>query len=63
MLNVYKVPTKEHQVVYSGAVDEISVLETLLWKYLEYVALILRNYKKLKSRKINRSNISSILCT
>ena len=63
MLNVYKAPTKEHQVVYSGAVGEISVLQTLLWKYLEYVALILRNYKKLKSRKINRSNISSILCT
>ena len=63
MLNVYKAPTKEHQVVYSGAVDEISVLQTLLWKYLEYVALILCNYKKLKSRKINRSNISSILCT
>ena len=35
-------------------------METLLWKYLEYV-LILPNYKKLKSTKINTYTISSIL--
>ena len=48
MLNVYKIPSKEHQVPDRSAAYEISVLESLLWKYSEYVPLILHNYKKLK---------------
>ena len=39
--------TKEHQVVDRSAADEISVFKILFWKYLEYVTLILCNYKKL----------------
>ena len=41
--------------------NQISVSEILFWKYLEYVSLILRNYKKLKSTKIFRFTVSSIL--
>ena len=48
MLNVYKIPSKEHQVLDRSAAYEKSVLESLLWKYSEYVPLILHNYKKLK---------------
>ena len=37
MLIEYKIPAKEHQVDYSWAADAVSALETLFWKYLEYV--------------------------
>ena len=60
-LNVYQIPAKEHQVVDSWAPDEISVSELLFWKYSEYVPQILRNYKKLKRKKIVRFTISSFL--
>ena len=43
-LIVHKIPAKKHQVVDGWAADEISVLEILFWKYLEYVPLILRKY-------------------
>ena len=41
---------QKHQVVEESAVAEISVLETLAWKYLEYVPLILGNYKKFEDK-------------
>ena len=41
MLNVYKILAKDQQVVDSWAADEISVLEILFWKYLQYFPLIL----------------------
>ena len=43
------------------ATDEISVSKMLFSKYLEYVPLILRNYKKLKRKKIVKFKISFIL--
>ena len=52
MLNVYQITIEEHQVVDSWAADEISVLETLPCKYLEYISLILCNQQKLKSEKL-----------
>ena len=52
MLTVYKIFTKEHDVADNSTTDKISVLEFLLWKYLEYVSLILHNYKKRKRIKI-----------
>ena len=58
-LNVDKIPAKKHQVVDRWAADEISVLEILFSKYLEYVLLILRNYKKLKRTNFFRFTISS----
>ena len=61
MLNVYEIPAKEHQVVDSCAADEISVSEILFGKYLEYVPLILHNYKNVKRIKVVRFTISSIL--
>ena len=62
-LNVYKIPAKEHQVVDTWNAHNISVSETLFWKYLEYVVLlILPNWKKKpKASKIDRFWISSIL--
>ena len=60
-LNVYEIAAKEHQVVDLWASDEISVLERLFLKYLEYVALILRNYKKIKRTNIFIFTNSSIL--
>ena len=42
---IYIIPAKEHQVVDRSGAEEILILETLLWKYLEYVHLILQNYK------------------
>ena len=60
-LNVYKIPAKKHQVVDSCAADEISVSEILFGKYLEYVLLILHNYKKAKRTKVVRFIISCIL--
>ena len=60
-LNVYKIPRKEHQVVHFWVADKISTSELLFWKYLEYVSLILRNYKKLKSTKFLQFTIFSIL--
>ena len=51
MLNEYKIPAEGHQVVYSWAADEVSALEILFWEYLEYIHLILRNYKKIKECK------------
>ena len=60
-LNVYKVSAKEHQVVHSWDVDEILVCEILFGKYLKYVPLILKNYKKQKRTKIVRFTYSSIL--
>ena len=61
MLNVYKIPSKEHQVPDRSAAYEISVLESLLWKYSEYVPLILHNYKKLKKANFLWFTISFIL--
>ena len=57
MLNVYKIPETEHPVVDAWAADETSVWETLFWKYSEYVAQILRNYKKLNRTKIVEVNL------
>ena len=62
-LNVYKISAKEHQVVDRCAADEISVSVILFGKYLEYVPLVLRNYKKVKRTKVVRFTISSILST
>ena len=59
--NIYKILAKEHQVVDRGAADEISLSQILFWKYLEYVPLILRNYKKLNRAKTFRFTISSFL--
>ena len=59
MLNVYKIPAKEYQVVDHSEADEISVSKILFWIYLEYVPLILRNYKKLNRMKVVRFKISS----
>ena len=42
---IYIIPAKEHQVVDRSGAEEILISETLLWKYLEYVHLILQNYK------------------
>ena len=42
---IYIIPAKEHQVVDHSGAEEILISETLLWKYLEYVHLILQNYK------------------
>ena len=47
-LNVYKTSAKEHQGVDRSATYEISVLEILFWKYLEYIPLSLHNYKIIK---------------
>ena len=60
-LNVYKFSAKEHQAVDRWDADELSVSSILLWKYLEYVPLILHNYKKLNRPKIVRFKISSFL--
>ena len=60
-LNVYKFPAKEHQAVDRWDAEEISVSEILLWKYLEYVPLILHNYNKLNGAKVVRFTISSFL--
>ena len=62
-MNVYKISAKEHQVVDRCAADEMSVSEILFGKYLEYVTLILRNYKKVRRTKVVRFTISSILST
>ena len=42
---IYIIPAKEHQVVDRSGAEEILISEILLWKYLEYVHLILQNYK------------------
>ena len=47
-LNLYKIPSKQHQVVDYSDADEISVSKILFWKYLDNVPIILRNYKKTK---------------
>ena len=60
MLNVCKIPAKERQVGDSWVADEIPVSKMLFWKYLEYVNLILHNYKKLQMTKIVRLKISKI---
>ena len=60
---VYKIPAKEHEVVDHWPADEISILKILFWKYLEYVPLILSNYKRLRRLKIVRFTISSFLST
>ena len=62
-LNVFRVPTKEHQVVDCWATDEILVLETLFCKCLEYATLILRKYKKVERTKIIIFTIFSFLST
>ena len=51
-LNVYNISAKKHQVVHSWDIDEISVSGTLIGKYLEYIPLTLRNYKKQKGTNI-----------
>ena len=61
-LNVYKIPPNQCQVVDSWAVNKVSVSEILSCKYLEYVPLILRKFKKLKKTKVFRFSITSILC-
>ena len=43
---------KKHQVVGPSGAYEISVYEILLWKYLEFVPVILCNYKELKGANI-----------
>ena len=58
-LNLYKVPAKEHQVDDRLVADEISVLEILLWKYIENVPIMLRNYEKVKITNIVRFTIST----
>ena len=50
MLNIYKVRTKEHQVVDSCAADEISACK---YCFIVNIALILGNYKKIKTEQIN----------
>ena len=50
-LNVYETSVKKHQVVDFWVADEVSALQILFLKYLEYVPLILRNHKKLKMTK------------
>ena len=57
---IYIIPAKEHQVVDRSGGEEILISETLFWKYLEYVHLILQNYKKLKA-KVVRYTLSSFL--
>ena len=57
MLNVYKVPAKEHQVVDSWAADKMSFSEILFWKYVEYVPLILHNSKKLRRKEFVRFGV------
>ena len=52
-LNLCRIPAKEHQVVDSCAANEILVSEIFCWKYLEYVTLILPNYKKVKWAKLS----------
>ena len=51
---------QKNQLVDNWAADEISVSEILFRKYLEYVLLILGNYKKLKNTRKFRFTISSI---
>ena len=58
-LNVYKISAKEYQVVDRWDADEISASKIIFWKYLQYVPVILRNYKKLNRMKIVRFKISS----
>ena len=58
-LNLHKVPAKEHQVDDRLVADEISVLEILLWKYIENVPIMLRNYEKVKITNIVRFTIST----
>ena len=58
-----KIPAKEHQVVDHSEADEISFSQVLFWKYLEYVPLILRNYKKQNRMKIVGFKISSFSST
>ena len=60
MLNIYKIPAKEHQVVDFWVADQISASEVLFWKYLAYFTLKLHNYKKLKTTKFLRLTIFSI---
>ena len=50
-LNVDKILEKEHQGSIRTA-DKISVPKMLFSKYLEYVSLILWNYKNLKRKKL-----------
>ena len=51
----------QNNVGYLIAEPQISVLNILLWKYLEYIPLILLTYKQLKSAKIVRFRTCSIL--
>ena len=61
MLNVYKIPAKEHAVVDRRDGNEISVAHTWFLKYLECVPLKLRNDKKRKNTLIVNFKISSVL--
>ena len=58
---VYKISPKEHQVVDSRDTDQIWISEMVFWKHLEFLPLILSNYKKLKRAKIVAFTISSFL--
>ena len=40
-LNSCIIPAKQHQVIHSRVTDKISILKTLLCKYLEFAPLIL----------------------
>ena len=59
--NVYKIPAKEHKVVYRWSGHEISVSEIMFLKYLENVPLILCNSKKVNRKKIVIFTIYSFL--
>ena len=48
---ICKIPVIDVKIVDSWAIDEISIAEILFWNYLEYVPVILRNYKKLNRGK------------
>ena len=50
-LNLYKIPSKQHQVADYSDVDKISVSKILFWKYFDNIPLILRNYKKTRQNE------------
>ena len=64
-LNVCEIPAKVRHVVDDWVAGETSVSKILSSKYLEYVPLIIRNYKKLIITKIvifTFSSFSSAQC-
>ena len=63
MPSMYLVPAKEHLVVDSLTVGEISVSKIFFCKYLEYVPIILLHLEILTTANSTRRKISSILST